>query len=140
MYNKRKGNFFERNPHMKILFIDLFIVILFSTVIIPMFMKLTNEIKFKSYEVTTKAINFESDILVTIKVKKFRQRDTNSDITIEIIENGGIIKEKSQALPVEYGSSIYITFKIEDRDDLESVTLNITSGDYHKEKIVQVEY
>lgn len=140
MYKKQKKGFFNRNPHLKILFIDLFIVILFSTVIIPLFLKLSNEIKFKSYEVIPKAIKFEDDILLTIKVKKYRNRETNSEITIEIIENDDIIKEKSQAMPTEYGSSEYVTFKLEKRENIEAVNIRITSGDYIKERVVQVEY
>ena len=145
-YIKRSHkNFFKRNPQLKILIIDLVLVLLFSTIIIPFFVRVTKDFRIEDYKVSSKAIIFEDTILVSIKLSKMYKKNSNeiseNSITVDILKNSSIIKTKTDVFPTTMGEDKYITFKIPKQDyNLEYIEIKIKSGDFIKERKVQIEH
>lgn len=142
-YEKRKKvGYFKKNPHMRILIIDLILVLLFGVIIIPFFVKLTRDIRFDDYKVTSKAIEFDGNILVSIKVsklyKQINQRISTDalEITISYDES---TQTKTDKLPIKAGEDKYITFKLDDKAIIEIINVRISSGDYEKSYNIKVD-
>ncbi len=142
--NRESKSFFKRNPGLKILVVDLLIVLLFATIIIPFFIKITKDVRVDDYKFTSKAIWFEEEILISIKVsklyKKISNRVTNDKLKVDIINNNSIIKSNSLSFPVKAGEDKYVSFKLTGDVGTEVVNIKLTSGNYIKEYKVQVQH
>ncbi len=142
-YVKRNSdNFFKRNPHLRILVIDLFIVLLFAVIIIPFFVRLTRDVRVDDYKITPKAIFFENDILVTIKIeklfKKIIKRITNSEILIEVLYNDKLVGSEIASLPLEIQEYKYISFKLANGDEVETINIRLSSAAYSKQIVIPI--
>lgn len=143
-YAKRNNkSFFKRNPHLRILVIDMIIVLLFATIIIPFFIKITKDIRFDDYKITSKAIQFEEDVLISIKVsklyKKISNRITTENLKVDIINNNSIMKSKEVSFPIISGEDIFISFKLDHDIEQEIVNIQLSSGNYLKQYKVRIE-
>lgn len=142
-YQKRKKiGFFKRNPQLKILVIDLFLVLLFAVIIIPFFLRITKDIRIDDYKIESKALVFEDKMLISVKVtklyKKINKRVTTDQIKV-VIMNNEILTSKEELFPVDAGEDKYITFKLDDDLNIEIINISISSGDYIKEYNVKVD-
>lgn len=143
-YEKRKvKGFFKKNPQLKILVIDLILVLLFAVIIIPFFVKLTKDIRVDDYKITPKAIQFENQVLISIKIKKLNKKISNriatDSLKVDIIENKIIINSENKLLPNDGNTDAYITFKLEDNNNLEFILLHLETGAFSKEYNVKIE-
>lgn len=138
-YEKRNsGNFLKRNPHLRIMIIDLFIVLLFAVIIIPFFLKLTKNIKVDNYKIESKAVVFEENILISIKISRLFKdistpKITKESIKVEINKNTDHNKYKESIFPQKKGETIYVTFKLEENKEIEFIHVNLLSGKFNKE-------
>lgn len=144
-YEKRNSkSIFKRNPGLRILVIDLLLVLLFATIIIPFFIRITKDIRIDDYKIVSKAILFNEEVLVSIKVsnlyKKIQTRKTTDKLKVDIIKNNSIIQSNSLILPINDGEDKYLTFKLVDNITIKEVNIKLTSGDYIKEYKVQIEH
>lgn len=144
-YEQRDSkSIFKRNPGLKILVIDLLLVLLFATIIIPFFIKLTKDIRVDDYILATKAFSFEEDILISIKVskqyKKVSNRVTTNKLKVDIINNNSIIKSNGISFPIKTGEDKYISFKLAGYFEMEVINIKLTSGSYIKEYKVQIKH
>ncbi|MBN2618664.1 MAG: hypothetical protein JXR64_10195 [Spirochaetales bacterium] len=135
--NRKKKSFLAKNPHLKILIIDLILVLLFGVIIVPFFMRITRDIRFDDYKVTSKAVQFEESILLSIKVikvdKKIINRISNNNFIAEIAINKDNIEKKEVQLPIEIGDFKYITFKLDDNMKSKNIYVSIYSGNFKKD-------
>lgn len=142
-YEKRKKvSYFKRNPHMKILVIDLVLVLLFGVIIIPFFIKITKDVRFDDFKVSSKGIVFEENILISIKISKLYKKISTrvgSDNIELVVSNGNISLKQNDTLPIEPGEDKYITFKLDDNVDIKTINVRISSGDFIKNYKIQVE-
>lgn len=144
-YAKRNsGSYFKRNPHMKVLIIDLILVLLFGVVIVPFFVRITKDIRFDDYKVQSKAIIFEEKILVSVKVSKLYKNISNriatDKVKVVIIENENILDSSLSDLPTKPGEDKYITFKLDNIKDQKIITLELSSGDFLKNYKVNIQH
>lgn len=143
-YEKRNSkSFFKRNPQLKVLIIDLLIILLFATIIIPFFIKITKDVRVDNYKITAKAIEFDENILISVKIsqniKPAKETTVSSKLKVEIIHNNSIIKSDSINFPKEFGDNKYLTFKLENILEVEYVQLKLTSGTFSKEIKTHIE-
>lgn len=142
--NRKHKSFFKRNPQIKILMFDLFIVFLFAAIIVPFFLKLTKDVRMDDFRVESKSIVFENKILVTVKIiklnKKIKKRVTTDSIKVAIIsEDGSILKEITDLLPDKSEKFKYFSFKLDDNEKTEIINIELQSGSYEKKYKVHVE-
>lgn len=137
-YEKRANkNFFKKNPHIKILLFDLIIVLLFAVVIIPLLMKITQKVRIEHYNVESKAFIFEDKLLITIKLESSNRKKNKSlatqDLKIDILkEDGQEVVSKTVVFPKNPEELFYITFKLEDNDNLDKINIKLETIDYHR--------
>lgn len=144
-YEKRNSkSFLKRNPQLKILIIDLFIVLLFGVIIVPFFMKITKDIRVDDYKISSKAVYFDSNILVSLKVsktfKQVKKRLSNDELKVDIIFNTSIIDSKTVRLPATAAQDEFVFFKLDNGSEMDKVEINLTSGDFLKNYSVNIEH
>ncbi|OQY41073.1 MAG: hypothetical protein B6229_00145 [Spirochaetaceae bacterium 4572_7] len=143
-YEKRENkSIFKRNPHLRIMFIDLLIVLLFAFILVPLFVKITNKVEVDDYKFLTKTIIFEEKLLLSIKIskgyKKINKRVTTNTIKIVILSiDGTVLDESTEIFPTDAGDNKFITFKLED-PSLESLSIRLSSGEFEKKYNVSIE-
>lgn len=144
-YEKRNSkNFFKKNPHLKILLIDLVIVLLFAAVIVPFFYKLTKDIRVDNYKIESEALSFEGQIIIRLKIirlnkKNFKRLTTDSLKVAIISEIGKKLEEKSVKLPDIDEEVKYLTFKLDDNQKMQIINIELLSGNFTKEYKVRIE-
>lgn len=142
-YEKRKKvSYFKRNPHMKILVIDLLLVLLFGVIIVPFFIRITKDVRFDDFKVSSKGIVFEENILISIKISKLYKKistSVGSDNIELVVSVGNISLKQKEVLPIEPGEDKYITFKLDDNIDIKTINVRMSSGDFIKNYKIQVE-
>jgi len=139
---ERKG-IFKRNPHLRIMFIDLFIVLLFIFILVPLFIKITRKVEVDDYKFTTKTIIFEKKLLLSIKIskgyKKINKRVTTNTIKIVILSKDGTVLDKAtEIFPIDAGDNKFITFKL-DNPSIKLLSIRLSSGEFKKIYNVSIE-
>lgn len=144
-YEKRKNkNFFKRNPQIRILIIDLVIILLFAVIIVPLFMKLTKDVRVDNYKIETKAFVYEKHILINLKIKqndkKIKKRKTTELLKVAILSNNGLLlKEVEESFPDINEDNKYIALKLDDDQNMKVINIRLISGDYIKLYKVHIE-
>lgn len=142
-YEKRNGgSFLKRNPQLKILIIDLILVILFGGVILPFLLNLNSRVKIENYKVETKAFVFEDKLLVSLNFIPNKRKNSKiiatEDIKVDILsEEEILIASKSGTFP-EDSESFYISFKLDDKEKLDKIYINLTTLNYTKDYKVKI--
>ncbi|MGL1894110.1 MAG: hypothetical protein OCD02_20950 [Spirochaetaceae bacterium] len=140
---RKKIGFFNKNPQLRILLIDLVVILLFAVIVIPFFVRITKDVRFDDYKVESKAIVFEDKILVSLKItklfKKINKRIATDSLKVVILKENIKIDEVDYLLPSEKGKDEFITFKFDEDKSIKYLHLNLSSGKYIKEYKVLVE-
>jgi len=154
--NRNRKGFFKKNPHLKmmlidlsiillfvLMLIDLSIILLFVLIIVPIFQKINSNIKIYDFNINSKAFVFEEKLLVTIKVEKAIKKINNKEqfgelsIIIKSINNEelGI---KNIFLTKETKKE-YINFTFPFSNNIENIIINLSLNNYDREYTVKID-
>jgi hypothetical protein len=143
-YEKRDGKgIFKKNPHLRMMLIDLCIILLFALIIVPIFVRLNNSIRIYDFDLTTKTFIFEEKILITIKIEKSKRKSDKAEqfgelnITINNELNGK--DNKKSILLSKDTKKEYINFTLPYSNDTENIIINLSLNDYVKEYIIKID-
>ncbi len=123
--------------------IDLLLVLLFAVIIIPFFIKITKDVRIDDYKISSKAVLFEENILLSIKIvkvnKKIISKIGTDQIKIDIMNDDVLLESKNSYFPKIIDDKIYITFIIKETLIKDFVSINFVSGKFNKKVKIAIE-
>lgn len=138
----KSKNIFVRNPQLKVIFLDIIIIVVFAIIIFPLIQRLGSSVNTDNFKIEPKAFVFEEKLLISLKLtprKKNKLVGTES-LNIDILTIDGIVIASKTDEIFDYNKKRKdISFKLDDRPEIEKINIVIKSENETKEFKIDID-
>ena len=100
---KGKDGFFQKNPAMKIILLDLIFIVIISGVIVPFIMKREGTARFENYSLTLKAFTFDNEVMAVLTVRGTKKSEPSGLIEVSFYFEDDLSDHLESDLPPSDG-------------------------------------